>query len=206
MSDEQLIAARTRVVATKLLPELSLHVAESIVPLWEETREQAPPYWGFPWVGGQALARYLLDHPALVAGKRVLDIGTGSGVCAIAAARSGACSVRATDIDRRAIVAAAHNAAINGVVIELLTRDVLDDLVDDDVIVAGDVCYERPLSDRVFAFLRRHAARALVLIGDPGRAYFANEGLELLARYEVPTTRDLEGRDSRAAGVFRVRA
>jgi len=205
MTDEEWISARTRIAATELLPELSLHVAEAIVPLWEERPATPPPYWGFPWIGGQALARHLLDHPALVAGKRVLDLGTGSGLVAIAAARAGAASVRASDIDPRAIIAARRNAALNGVHLELVAHDLLDETCTDDVILAGDLCYEQPLAARVLRFLRLHAARGVVvLIGDPGRAYFELDGLEPLARYDVQTTQELEGRNERAAGVFRL--
>lgn len=209
MNDEALISTRTRIAAPKLLPELALHLADAIVPLWEETAVERPastppPYWGFPWVGGQALARYLLDHPAAVASKRVLDLGTGSGLVAIAAARAGAASVLGTDIDSRAILVAQKNAALNHVAIELALRDVLDDTRDEEVILAGDLCYEQPLAGRVLAFLRRHAATSVVLVGDAGRAYFAADGFEQLARYDVPTSRELEGRDVRAAGVFRL--
>jgi predicted nicotinamide N-methyase len=208
MNDEALIAARTQIAAPSLLPEISLHVAAAIVPLWEETSANAPtppPYWGFPWVGGQALARHLLDNPALVANKRVLDLGTGSGLVAIAAARAGAANVVGTDIDPRAILVAEKNAALNGVSIELIPRDILDDTRDEDVILGGDLCYEQPLARRVLSFLRRHAMRSVVLVGDAGRVYFAPEGLELLARYDVPTTRELEGREVRAAAVYRMR-
>jgi predicted nicotinamide N-methyase len=204
---EQLFAARTRVGTTPLLPELSLHIADAMMPLWQETAREPgapPPYWGCPWVGGQALARYLLDHHDLIRGRTVLDVGTGSGVVAIAAARAGASSVIATDIDPRAVIAARRNAALNHAAIEVIDRDVLDDTRDEAIVLAGDLCYESPLAERVFRFLRAHAARCLVLVGDPGRAYFASDGLELLARYDVAATRDVEGRDSRTAGVFRV--
>jgi len=208
MDDEQLFAARTRIVAPPLLPEISLHVAEAIVPLWEETATDAgtpPPYWGFPWVGGQAVARYLLDHPEVVRGKSVFDVGTGSGLLAIVAARAGASVVRASDIDPRAGFAAAKNATLNGVTLELIVRDVLDETRDEDVILAGDLCYEQRLAERVLGFLHRHArAGATVLIGDAGRTYFDSSGAEPIARYDVETTADLEGRARRAASVFRL--
>jgi len=208
-NDEELFATRTRIASPPLLPELSLHIAVGLEALWQELAEgpqTPPPYWGCPWIGGQALARYLLDHVDVVRGKRVLDLGTGSGVVAIAAARAGAAHVLATDIDRRALAAARSNAALNGVELELAEADVLDETRGEDVILAGDLCYERPLAERVRAFLSAHASSATVLIGDPGRAYFVASSLEPLARYEVLDTRDVEGRDSRNAGVFRVRA
>ena len=195
-----------RVVVLPFLPELRLHVADSLVALWEsEAREGEPPpplpFWSSPWLGGQALARYVLDHPEVVRGRRVLDIGTGSGLVAIAAARAGALQVLATDIDARAIEATRLNAATNGVTIEVEQHDVLDSSSDADVILAGDVFYERALAERVLPFLRRHP---LALAGDPGRVYFPREGVTLLARYDVPTTVEIEGREVRAAGVYRV--
>lgn len=198
--------------AVPFVPELRLWIADSISALWEqESREGPPPYWGFPWLGGQALARFVLDRPEVVRDLCVLDLGTGSGLVAIAAARAGARRVLATDIDPRAVEATRANAALNAVEVEARCVDLLVDLlteaaVDVDVILAGDVAYERPLAERVFPFLRAHVrAGGTALIGDPGRAYFPSDGVERLARYEVPTAADLEGRSVRAAGVFRVR-
>jgi predicted nicotinamide N-methyase len=207
VADDELLRAHTRIASPPLLPELRLRLADAIGELWERSAADAPPYWAFPWIGGQAVARYLLDHPALVRGLRVLDVGTGSGVVAIAAALSGAAHVRASDIDPRAITAARANAALNAVAIDVIERDLLDDDVKEDLIVAGDVCYERPLAERVFRFARHHARSGrTVLIGDPGRAYFDPAELELLARYDVETTADLEGRTVRTAGVFRLQS
>jgi predicted nicotinamide N-methyase len=182
-----------------LLPEIRLHLGDRITAMWEREASRPPPYFAFPWVGGQAVARFLLDHD-LVRGKRVLDVGTGSGVVAIAAARAGASSVLATDIDPRAIVAARANAQLNGVTIEVVERDVLDGEVDADVITIGDLCYEQPLARRTLAFV--HRARALVILGDAGRAYFDPSGFRRVAHYDVPTTADLEGREIRAAAVY----
>lgn len=187
-----------------LVPEVQLHLATAgIEALWAADADRPPPYYAFPWAGGLALARYLLDHRAVVLGKQVLDLGTGSGLVAIAAMVAGAQSVLATDIDPRAIEAARRNAALNGVTIELAERDVLDERPNVDVIVMGDVSYERPLAERVRAFVARNPIP--IFIGDPGRAHFDDRGLERLARYEVGTAADLEGRTQRAAGVYRLR-
>lgn len=198
---------RTRVLS--FLPELRLRLTDSLYEVWEAgarahppaAEPPPPPYWSFPWVGGQALARYLLDHPEQVRGRRVLDVGVGSGLVAIAAALAGAASVRATDIDPRALEATLENAANNGVRVEVELRDVLDETVDVDLVLVGDLFYERPVAERVLPFLRRHP---LALAGDPGRNYFPLDAFEELARYDVPTTVEVEGRAVRAAAVYRV--
>lgn len=188
------------IATAPLLPEIRLHLGDGITAMWEREASRPPPYFAFPWVGGQAVARYLLDHPNVVRGKRVLDVGTGSGIVAIAAAMAGAASVIATDIDPRAIAAARANAALSGVNLEVVERDVLDDVPDADVITIGDLCYEQPLAGRALAFA--HRARSLVILGDAGRAYFDPTNLVRVARYDVPTTADLEGRTVRAAAVY----
>ena len=186
-----------------LVPEIRLHrPRDGIMSLWAEQAEHAPPYYAYPWGSGQALARFVLDHRQLVSGLRVLDLGTGSGLVAIAAALSGAL-VLASDVDPRAVAAARANALLNNVTLDLVERDVLDDEIDVDVILAGDVFYERALADRVHAFLQR--ARATVLVSDPGRAHFNAEGFTRVAHYDVPGQADLEGRDVRAAAVYRLR-
>jgi len=194
------------------VPEIRLHLATEITPIWQATEETLarsalpPPFWAFAWAGGQALARYLLDHPAEVAGRSVLDFGAGSGLVAIAAAKAGAASVLAAEIDHFAVAAIAANAALNDVTIAVTTADLLD-TVDPrwEVVTAGDVCYERPMADRVTGWLRMLAARGmLVLLGDPGRAYLPSDGLIDCARYLVPTSRELEDRDSRAAVIWQV--
>ena len=207
------IRRNTAITATPLVPEIRLHLATEITPIWqatEETLERSglpPPYWAFAWAGGQALARYLLDHPGSVAGRSVLDFGAGSGLVAIAAAKAGAASVLAAEIDHFAAAAIAANAALNGVNIAVTTADVLVTAnFGGDLVTAGDVCYERPMAERVTAWLRVLAARgSLVLLGDPGRAYLPNEGLRERARYLVPTSRELEGRESRDGIVWEVR-
>jgi predicted nicotinamide N-methyase len=189
-----------RIGTAPLLPEIRLHLGDRITTMWERDASRPPPYFAFPWVGGQAVARYLLDHSEVVRGKRVLDVGTGSGIVAIAAARAGAASVVATDIDPRAIAAARANATLNAVGIEVVERDVLDGDVDADVITIGDLCYEQPLARRTLAFV--HRSSAIVILGDAGRAYFDPAGLTRVASYDVPTTADLEGREIRAAAVY----
>lgn len=204
------ILQHTHLRQPPLLPELRLHLADEITPLWRiiegehNGREVPPPFWAIAWVGGRALARYLLDHPDVVARKRVVDFATGSGLCAIAAMKAGAAHALAADIDPFAAAAVAMNARANGVRVSFTDRDMLDaDPPETGMILAGDICYEEPLAARVLAWLRAAQARGTgVLIGDPGRAYLAREGLLRLADYEVPTTRELEGVTVKRAGVF----
>jgi predicted nicotinamide N-methyase len=202
----------TAIAAPPLVPEIPLHLATEITPIWQATEETLartgvpPPFWAFPWAGGQALARYLLDHPAQVAGRSVLDFGSGSGVVAIAAAKAGATAVLAADIDHFAVAAIAANAVLNGVVISVATEDLLDTVSSRwDVVTAGDVCYEQPMADRATTWLRMLAARrTLVLLSDPGRAYFPSVGLVERARYVVPTSLELEDREYRETVVWEV--
>jgi len=205
------IRANTRLSAPRLIPEIVLHQADKLMPLWRATEPELeamglpPPYWAFAWAGGQALARYLLDHPETVAGKTVLDFGAGSGLGAIAAAKAGAARVIAAEIDAFAREAIALNAAANGVLLDITAADLLG--TDDpawQAVIAGDICYEQPLAERAEAWLHALARRAPVLIGDPQRAYFPKAGLELVARYSVPTTTEIEDSDLRAAAVWRV--
>jgi predicted nicotinamide N-methyase len=205
------IRANTLVAAPPLVPEIRLHLASEITPLWQATeaalaRDQLPPpYWAFAWAGGQALARHLLDHPGLVHGKSVLDFGAGSGLVAIAAAKAGARAVTAAEIDPFAAAAIALNAAENGVAIELAAGDIIGSAPRWDIVLAGDMCYERPLAERLAAWLGRCAAAgALVLLGDPGRAYLPRTGLSELARYTVPTPLELEDRTARETIVWRL--
>jgi len=208
MSPEDFVRANTAPLAPPLVPELSLYLASEVVPLWRKTEEELaeagvpPPFWAFAWAGGQALARYVLDHPALVAGRRVLDFGTGSGIVALAAARAGAADVLAADIDRFAAAAARVNAEANRLRIRVTTGEVIGTQGAFDIILVGDMCYERPLADRLMAWLT--ASRADVLLGDPGRCYFPKSGLEKLAQYAVTTTRELEDREIRDTGVWRL--
>jgi predicted nicotinamide N-methyase len=184
------------------------------VPIWQATETWLeehnvdPPYWAFCWPGGQAIARYLLDNPGLVRGKRVIDFAAGSGVSSMAAARAGAASVIANDIDALSLVAARLNGEANGVSFNVSAEDWLagpDGAPDADVVMAGDVCYEREMSARALSWLRGHARQGrLVLLGDPGRNYFSAQGLEELARYDIPTSLQLENRGMRETVVWRV--
>jgi len=197
----EFIAANTRLQRPPHTPEIELHLADEITPIWKLTEEALaeiglpPPFWAFAWAGGQALARYVLDHPAIVAGQGVLDFAAGSGIVAIAAARAGAGRVLAADIDPFCAAAVALNAEANGVTVEFTTEDLLGQPPPawPDVILAGDICYEKPLAAKVLAWLAAaRGAGATVLIGDPGRSYFPRTGLAKLAEYQVPTTRELE--------------
>ena len=204
------IRAHTQLVAVPHAPEIVLHLATEATPLWLKTEEELgeiglpPPFWAFAWAGGQALARHLLDHPSLVAGKRVLDFGSGSGLAGIAAAKAGAASVVATDIDSFALAAMALNADANGVTLEIEPADLVGTVGNWDVILAGDVCYERDMATSATAWLEGLAlGGATVLIGDPGRAYLPKDRLEALAVYQVATTRELEDSEVKRTTVWR---
>jgi predicted nicotinamide N-methyase len=206
------IQRNTSITAPPLVPEIRLHLATEITPLWQATEETLartglpPPFWAFAWAGGQALARYLLDHPGKVAGRFVLDFGAGSGLVAIAAAKAGAGFVLAAETDPFAAAAIAANAALNDVAIAVTTDDLIGKADPRwQVVTAGDVCYEQPMADRVTAWLRTLAEPCrLVLLGDPGRAYLPAGGLRERARYLVPTSRDLEDRETRDGVVWQV--
>ena len=209
---EAVVLATTRLAPVALVPEVLLHQAEHVVELWEHVEAvtgrtgSAPPFWAFPWAGGQVLARYLLDHPAEVAGRTVLDVASGSGLVAIAAARAGAAAVRAAEVDELAVAAVAVNAAANGVHVDAVLGDLLDgDGQDAQVVLAGDVFYERAMAERVLPFLRRARARgAGVLVGDPGRAYLPSGGLQQVAVHEVPVAGDTEDAAVKRASVWRL--
>jgi len=192
----------TRRMRPAIVPEIELHLVDDIVELWKLTGEDAPPpFWAIAWLGGQALARYVLDHPHEVAGRRVLDLGSGSGLVAIAAKLAGAASVLAVDIDPLCAAVIPVNAALNGVRLDVRTDDLLTaDPPAVDVVLAGDVWYEKEMADRVMAWLGRSDAR--VLLGDPGRAYLPQHGWTSLASYDIPTTRDLEGVQTKRVRVF----
>jgi len=208
------VRANTAVASPPLVPEIRLHLATEVTPIWQATEESLsrwgtpPPFWAFAWAGGQALARYILDHPETVAGRDVLDLASGSGMVAIAAAKAGAARITASDIDPFAAAAIALNAELNGVRVAIDRRDLLDrGPAGWAVVTAGDVCYEEPMASRMIALLRRIAARGrLALLGDPGRAYLPHEGLVELARYTVPTSRELEDREARESAVYEVLA
>jgi predicted nicotinamide N-methyase len=207
------IVANTRLTAVPHVPEILVHVADEPVPLWEKTEDELrelglpPPYWAFAWAGGQALARYVLERPELVAKKRVLDLASGSGLVGIAAAKAGAVPVIAAEIDPFAQAAIALNMEANGVYLDIVAQDLLDHPAPPtaryDVILVGDFFYEDTPAARTFAFLRRHAAVGTrVLVGDPGRAYLPRERLEWLCEYKVPVTRALEDQDVKHTSVW----
>jgi predicted nicotinamide N-methyase len=207
------IRANTRLQPVPHAPEIMLHLADEAVPLWQRTEEELgaiglpPPFWAFAWAGGQALARYVLDAPARVAGLRVLDLASGSGLVAIAAAKAGAAPVVASEIDAFAEAAIALNAAANGVYVDVLARDLLDDSAPSapryDMILIGDLFYERETAARAVAFAERcRAAGSCVLIGDPGRSYLPKDRLAQLAEYRIPVTRDLEDAEIKRTAVW----
>ena len=207
----QFIRGNTELIAPPLVPEIRLHLATEVVPLWHKTEEELeaegipPPYWAFAWAGGQALARYILDNPDDVGGRALLDFGSGSGLVAIAAARAGATSVQAADIDAFAAAAIALNADTNCVAINVTSDDVIGCDSPWDVILCGDMCYERPLAERLLAWLQARAQSGTrVLLGDPGRSYFPKSGVHKLATYRVQTTRELEDREIRETSVYRL--
>ncbi len=205
----RIITATTRLAAVPYVPEIRLQQADDPFTVWEQTEQAAgqaslpPPFWAFPWAGGQALV-YLLDEPARVAGQRVLDIASGSGLVAIAASRAGARTVVAADVDELAVRAISVNAAANGVRVQPLLADLLDDAAADaDVVLCADAFYEQDLARRALAFLQRaRRGGAEVLVGDPGRAFLRTAGLTPLASYEIPVTIALEGMTAKQATVY----
>jgi predicted nicotinamide N-methyase len=207
----QFIRDNTEVIAPPLVPEIRLHLATEVVPLWRKTEEELeaegipPPYWAFAWAGGQALARYVLDNPGSVRDGAVLDFGSGSGLVGIAAMKAGAGSVLAADIDAFGIAAIALNAEANGVAVDSTTNNVIGTDSPWDIILCGDMCYERPLAERLLAWLQDRAQHGTkVLLGDPGRSYFPKSGVHKLATYRVQTTRELEDREIRETSVYRL--
>jgi predicted nicotinamide N-methyase len=206
------IRDNTRVLAPSHVPELRLHLADDAVSLWELTEEQLgelglpPPFWAFAWAGGQALARYVLDHPDTVRGRRVLDVASGSGLVAIAAMKAGAASALAVDIDDFAAHAATLNAALNDVSIATSDVDPVGAPTEADVILVGDLFYDRDLAPRVLAWLLDQQSRGRdVLVGDPGRTYLPRDKLEQIAAYDIPVTRALEDSEVKRAAVWKLR-
>jgi predicted nicotinamide N-methyase len=207
------IRAHTRLLPVPNAPEISLFLADEATELWLKTEEELgelglpPPFWAFAWAGGQALARYVLDRRELVAGRRVLDFASGSGLVAIAAAKAGAAVVEACDIDAFAAEAIRLNAGANGISTEPRLQDLVGCEEGWDAVLVGDIWYERETAERVTAWLARLCGRgALVLIGDPGRSYLPKHRLEALASYEVPVTRDLEDAAVKRSTVWRFRS
>jgi predicted nicotinamide N-methyase len=206
---ETFIRANTVVTAAPQVPEIRLHLASEITPIWQATetwlaeRNVEPPFWAFAWPGGRAFARHILDNPELVAGKRVLDFAAGCGVAAIACAMAGAASVEASEIDSLALAALAMNAAANGVPVAL-AGDVVGAACRWDLILCGDVCYEAPMTGHIMPWLTAMAAVAEVWIADPGRAYLPKSGLTAFGSYRIGTTLELEDRTVREVLLYRL--
>ena len=206
------IIGNTLLTRPPLIPELQLYLATEITPLWQATEETLatsglpPPYWAFAWVGGQAVARHVLDHPEIVRGRRVLDFAAGCGLIALAAARAGAAAVTAVDIDPFARTAIRLNAAANGLTVAVSGENVVGQgPCGAEVILAGDVCYERPMAEAVIAWLRAEVAGgAMVILGDPGRSYLPRTGLTALARHLIPTVSDVEDTDVKSTTVWKL--
>ena len=207
MRVDDLVQRHTRLATVPLVPELRLHRTDDVYALWEAAAEPSPPFWAIPWAGGQALARYVLDHPSVVRDRSVLDVGAGSGLVAIAAARAGAKSAIAADIDPRAIAVIVLNASANRATVHTVLGDPLDGSGGDaEVVLVGDAFYERALAERMLAFLRRVVRRrASVLIGDVGRTYLPADQLTPLASYDVPVHADLEDSAVKRTTVFALR-
>ena len=208
------IRTHTRLMPVPHAPELSLHVADEATVLWQKTEDELgeiglpPPFWAFAWAGGQALARYILDNPEVVTGRSVLDFAAGSGLVGLAALKAGAASVIAAEIDPFAAFACQINAAANGLPgqLKMLERDVIGEDLGWDVVLAGDICYQRDIAARVMDWLSALSKRgAVVLIGDPGRAYLPKDKLEPIATYTIPTTRALEDSEIKQTSVWRFR-
>lgn len=205
-----IVADNTAVIAPQLVPEIRLHLADEDLPLYRAGEDElaalgiGTPYWAFAWAGGQALARYLLDNPASVAGRKVLDFGAGSGIVSIAAAMAGAFDVTAADIDPVAAEAMSLNRTVNDVWFEIETDDVVGTSGDWEVLLVGDVFYDREMADRQLPWLRDQLALGRrILVGDPGRLHVRTLGLEPLAEYHAPTTGIMEDSDLRNARVWR---
>jgi predicted nicotinamide N-methyase len=211
---ERFIRANTKLQSPPLVPEVELFLAAEVMALWGETEllsgakelglgELPPPYWAFAWPGGQALARYIIDNKDEVRGHTVLDFGAGSGLVAIAAAKAGASCVVAAETDVLALAAIDLNSQANGVFVEPIGVDIIGSNARWNTILAGDMCYERSVADRLVPWLRllvKNGAR--VLLGDPGRNYFPPGGVHKLASFTVPTSLDLEDREIRETSVY----
>jgi len=206
------IRSQTEIKSPTIVPEISLHLVTEVMPLWQYTEDRLqqadlpPPFWAIAWPGGQGIARYILDHPELVRGKRVVDFASGSGIAAIAAIKAGAKQVLAVDIDPLALEAIKLNAENNQT--EVLVSDHMDmskAYTKADIILAGDICYQQSMSTTLTRWLRLCIEEDMtVLLADPGRAYVPQEGLIELMSYDVPTSRDIEDKDMRTVTVWRM--
>jgi predicted nicotinamide N-methyase len=214
VSKADFIRQNTTVMTPPLVPEVKLHLAHEAVPLWQKTEEELgemglpPPFWAFAWAGGQALARYVLDHSSMVENLKVLDLATGSGLVAIAALQAGAANATAADIDEFATTAAQMNAELNQVSLDIKLEDLLPQQPPlADVILVGDLFYEKTLAARCLGWLRQAQEQgAKIFVGDPGRSYLPRDQLEKLAEYNVPVTRDLEDAEIKRTAVWQLKA
>jgi predicted nicotinamide N-methyase len=209
----EFIRANTEILSPPLVPEVVLHLAHEALPIWQKTEDELdaiglpPPFWAFAWAGGQALARHILDNAEIVRAKRVLDLASGSGLVAIAAMKAGAACVTAAEIDQFAVEAIALNAELNAVPVTPVADDLLDraPASDLDVILVGDLFYEKHLATHCFNWLNQANERGVdVLIGDPGRSYLPKEKLRRIADYAVPVTRELEDAEIKKTAVWRL--
>lgn len=205
------ICDNTLVEQAPLVPEISLHLATEITPIWQASEaylEQVgiePPFWAFAWPGSQLIARFILDNPELVQGRRVLDVACGCGLAAIAAALSGAASVQANDIDFMALEATSLNAGLNHATVTPLPGDLIGTVPDCDLLVIGDVCYNEAMASRIIPWLLECSKTCEVWLCDPGRHYAPSMPLEVLVRRSVSVTQELESVEQRATTLFRLR-
>lgn len=212
MNGRAFIESHLSVSHAVLTPEISLYLASELTPLWLATEEflqlhnMAPPYWAFAWPGSEALARFILANPALVAGKKVLDFASGCGLAAIAAAKAGAARIEASEIDPLAVEAIRLNASLNKVDITVTQGDVIDRAGDWDVILTGDVCYEQAMAQRVMTWLKAQVECSIVLMADPGRRYKPDQPGLKKAEYTVPTSLELEDSGSRIVKIYEILA
>lgn len=204
------ILENTALIAPPHVPEIRLHLADEAHALWQKTEDELaeiglpPPFWAFAWAGGQGLARYVVDHPETVRGRNVLDFAAGSGLVGIAAAMAGAASVAAADIDAFCRTAIELNADANGVSLSATVADLIGSDCGWDVLLAGDIFYQRDIVDRLLPWFAALRARGCeIIVGDPGRAYLPKDRLEPLASYAVPVTRDLEDAEVKRTTVWR---
>lgn len=206
----EFIFSQTVIGTAPLVPELRLHLATEITPIWQATESHLaalniePPFWAFAWPGSQLLARWILDHPALVQGRKVLDFACGGGLAALACARSGANTVLVNDIDPLALEAAQLNAGLNALSVTPLLGDQIGTIPEVDLLLCGDVCYNQQMADRIIPWLRNCAQTMEVWMADPGRPYAPKEGIEVISSKTLPTTMELEGKTSRETRLCRI--
>jgi predicted nicotinamide N-methyase len=207
---KRFILDNTSVTTPPHVPEIRLHLAGEAHDLWLKTEEELeeiglpPPFWAFAWAGGQGLARYVLDHPQTVAGKRVVDFASGSGLVAIAAVKAGARSVQAVDIDPWTATAIELNSRLNDLEISFFNEDIIGSTLDADVLLAGDVFYDKGFAGRLIPWFEAvSTAGRTIIVGDPGRAYCPRERMQALATYRVPVTRALEDSEVKKTTVWR---